>query len=390
MNLAVKSFRWDSRVTRRATLISVPIVFVCGNYLVSHVVRPPDIAALSARIPNLVIYKNRADQVRAISGRSGFYAPHLKRYWWLSKNDFLFYRESGLSDLQFFHYSTESRAEVHLKQLSSLINRLALKAPFMDADVSPDGRWIAWSDRNGLNRSRLDGTRLRQWPKLSSYSLYNYHIRWMNDSRHIVQVVNPLATKEKAATQDYGKVLDFACVHDGAKPGVALIPIERAPQLFRSTNPLSLNSILIGDTLVLEHLPPPHTCSLEGVQLETGGSGQLKQIGSFLYPAKLAAGESVSFSPDGTHVAWISRQPYVTNYSRLLSLFAGRLPDTGSYQELWICRTNGSDMRRLGRYDNGSEDDRARGNVLEDLDWTPDSLRLSFVLNGGLYTLPIN
>ena len=91
-------------------------------------------------------------------------------------------------------------------------------------------------------------------------------------------------------------------------------------------------------------------------------------------------------SPQGDRLAWLVESDYTPPGSvwlRRVWVFLGqrKRPLVG----LWISRVDGSHMQEIGHlnYKPGEE-------IPQDIRWTPDGKRLSFLYKGGLYTVPVD
>lgn len=99
----------------------------------------------------------------------------------------------------------------------------------------------------------------------------------------------------------------------------------------------------------------------------------------------------ITLSRDGDHIAWMYRVVWEPPYRRFLARwlpFCKSTPDITD--ELWVSRLDGSQMRRIGAIDQGHD-----VNILpvytgpEQLRWSPDGRRISFVYNKGVYVIEV-
>jgi hypothetical protein len=97
----------------------------------------------------------------------------------------------------------------------------------------------------------------------------------------------------------------------------------------------------------------------------------------------------LELAPQGDRLAWLfvdaRRSPLITMLIRLFPALAGRFPPTEGIS-VWVSRLDGTEMHEIG-----FEQTHATGketNVATDLRWVPDGKRLSYLMNGALYTVP--
>lgn len=250
--------------------------------------------------------------------------------------------------------------EVRLSALSVLFNRYPAPHPW--SSLSPDGRWLLWPGCGGYCAATLDGSRFLRWPLDSAV----VDCAWLGDSRHWVAFLND----PKKHNPISAAVSDVLAPRRRRRLPVAAFE-------GRSGSPFGL------PTLGWDGRLRVYSFRWEGVSrqshiIETGlGAGT--PVRTFTVTAPLGHVFTGVMSDAPFHSVLSLRGDHIT-----WSCQSGE--GAGRQYSLWVSRTDGSQMREVGRVAALKGDDVS---YPSDLRWLPDERHLSFVYRNGLYIVPI-
>ncbi|HZT40651.1 MAG TPA: hypothetical protein VFA07_00610 [Chthonomonadaceae bacterium] len=255
--------------------------------------------------------------------------------------------------------------------------------------ISPDGAWMLYRNwAGGANNPfrtltlSLNGSRRIVWPAWSEtrFDMIRQPF-WLPDSRHWAEIVYDhtshtflaavygLDGKHYTGVIARGRWLWSGEVHGITQSGSVLIRKFNTPAL-----PKRLVQIMEWD--------------LQGILAHrANGSAHARTI-SIRMPANTeeVSGPDPRISPQGDRLAWVltleNAHPEPAWLQRLWALFGQRQRKTFG---LWVSHLDGSQLREIGHINYQPDDE-----VPQDIRWTPDGKRLSFLYKGALYTVPVD
>ena len=284
-------------------------------------------------------------------------------YWWLSDHELLLFRDPSQKDWTFVHQDVPAKTQLPLEELTRLFQTSGGKPESIQ--VAPDGKHLLWTDSLGdTSLATLSGKDYTH-VKSSTHRVK----RWMQDSQRWVELV-----------EDNGMFVN-ALIYK-----VSLSPHEEFKPIFPpvSSSPAEVNLLRITPTAD-EHIIVHHWDGSPG-RVDIGRIAALAfnaspgSNGKFDVPAPhdCEKGDLV-FSPPSGHIAW------VLDYKVPVSL-SGLLGTARTYTGFWVTNMGSKDSQEIGSL--GTQLGK-NGSGPFNVQWTPDGLKLSFVYEDALWTLPI-
>lgn len=99
--------------------------------------------------------------------------------------------------------------------------------------------------------------------------------------------------------------------------------------------------------------------------------------------------QDLRLSPRGDRLAWKLSQPATPRLPDLLSRwFPSIKPPAKTLLSLWVSRADGREMHKIGSIERREETNELFMLEPDDIRWTPDGKRLSFIYRNALYVVP--
>jgi hypothetical protein len=253
-----------------------------------------------------------------------------------------------------------------------------------DVSLSPDGKQLLWfkfnSHESGVYICCIDGSNVRYWGIPMAVGAM-----WEADSRHWVAL-------EQTQNSDVVILTEYSLeksVHSPKWPGT--INIDSLGSFDANFRHASFSDkYFIIDTGTV-HQAGPYTLGSQSkpmiwqIPIGTGNEAPVKN------PIRIQKGEiirNIVYSPRGERAALVTagelRPPMPDFVYRVLPKLR---PKPQQVISLWVADIDSSRMYRIGWEGIGTKVGDLPDN-LDDLRWTPDGKRLSFIHDGGLYTVP--
>lgn len=263
--------------------------------------------------------------------------------------------------------------------------------------VSPDGKWLVWSEWQQNNffhiAATLDGKRWLQW-LVKCRDVLMGPPYWMRDSRHFVELYGgPSSPPGPLIIPQYALLYSLTDTQDVQK--------IQLPGLSANDLPIGITSqgviLFPVGTLLWPGGAPPDTPLRHMTYLEYVLAAPIATI----HKAKLPLPDSIgiydlAFSPRGDRLAQVLERREKASgpsfWKRLLALL-GQPPRTRL--ELWVMPLRGGAMQLIGTLYPDMREKRAPSVLWTDrwpsmLRWLPDGKHLSFVYKDALWTVPVD
>ncbi|MCW3096087.1 MAG: hypothetical protein JWL77_1705 [Chthonomonadaceae bacterium] len=275
-----------------------------------------------------------------------------------------------------------TRKRERLTAFTDLLNRTTT-FPLVDVsdfEASPDGNWLLWQtykhrdDLSAPRAAKLDGSHFRAWES------NRYEETFFADSHHLCQL-----TSEGAILRDlWNPEQDSGYLRPDQTPSL-LAPFATQRPLFAnipysqrlaSTGTVEIDRYRTEDRALLHFswtdpknkVPWPE----QVVKLKLPAYAKLLVETVSPQQQSIVYHLNVSYTP-----------PLLSWLHRMLPKFAVKTTET---EELWVSRTDGQGMHKIGYLPFRPGDANAY-TVLEHLRWLPDGEQISFIHRGKLYVM---
>jgi len=248
-------------------------------------------------------------------------------------------------------------------RLPGLTRALAEMEPEIvdDEDVSPDGKWLLWSERWGrCLLASVKGTETRTCPE-DDDGCYRW-VRWLPDSRRWLEFFGCNGRAHHVLLHDVRRPklaqhVPVAGREDALCSIKCVLSLDRAVGIMGPDRDLGLSEPNArAEVFRLGLLPPTPVRKVGVVSVPRGSPRSVPHL-----------------SPGGDRIAWE---------------IVVRLPGSLCRTEAWVCRTDGAAMRLVGSVTSVSDSDTSSPPSLR-LQWLPGGRRLSFEWQDRLYTVPV-
>lgn len=256
--------------------------------------------------------------------------------------------------------------------------------------LSPDGKWLLWGAPRSMRLGdhpemrqalALDGSHRCAWTASAAFS--DFH--WLPDSRHWVEWV-----------EEKSKVVFF--IHSMNPSSRTRTLSVALPSSYHMYDITPTGYVLARDYnwfFRIAGILPSAINSWQFAQCDLDllhtPSGRVAAVPTHAFRVHLPPGLHVELvdpfpvlSPQGDRLAWLAAREYAPPNSpwlRRIWTFFGQHRQT--LIGLWVSRLDGNQMQEIGHLAY-----RPKEEVPQDIRWTPDGKRLSFLYKGGLYTVP--
>ncbi len=220
---------------------------------------------------------------------------------------------------------------------------------------SPDGKWLLRKSREAEFTMAIETASRRsvQWKSVPRIQIDH---AWFPDSNHWLEFVPAADGKQfQPIVHSIGTPDRQTAVIPGLLTLIGISSSSRFVTVTINVNPELWEYDLEGKKTVPEKHP-------------------------LAFPSACALYE-VEGSPDGRHIAYLVQESRDSLITRLLDRVRPRQNDSTKTIALWVSRTDGSDLHRVG-YERVTE---AAG-----LHWSPDCKKLGIFLDDNFYVVPAN
>ncbi|HZT42437.1 MAG TPA: hypothetical protein VFA07_09605 [Chthonomonadaceae bacterium] len=288
-------------------------------------------------------------------------------------------------------YDVTTGTETPLYQLTRVFDRS--KGMTDSVHVSPDGKQVLWADSNGgLYSASVDGSGFRRWWKADDANLGE--LFWLSDSHQWVCL--------KLVRRNILFAVDSAHIYSlltSQQTPVRIVPASRLLRqkslVLESFGPATTARAWDGGILLnfaVYHTQPLSNVNLHFDKLEILPLNIDKEV-SFPHAYALTFPNQVTFinaiaSPQGDRIAWETLEHRVPAWSALLHrILPAYKPQELNIFALKVSRLDGSQTQIVGTMEM-PPGDQDSNDVPQELRWTPDGKRLSFLYHRAIWTVP--
>ena len=278
-------------------------------------------------------------------------------YTWISNGELIYFRLSPASDCgDLVRRNVLAHTDTDLIVLTRLWNHAA--ASRVQAEVSPDHRWLLSTDGDNPLASTIDGERSFTWKRGGD-------VHWLSDNRRVAVI---------DVSIDAETVIGASVRTVGAADNVTLLVRSVAFPL-GSTVRISADDHLL-TTGYLAEFRQGSDVSIYDVDLL--GTGRVRRFVRRFPKSKVI---QAAFSGDGRHIAWLTESAndsaiYAAIHKCIHAL--GFSYDRTVLMRLCVSRTDGTRMVDLG-------DVYCVPGYVKSVSWMPDGKHISFIYGNDLF-----